>query len=446
MIATLGRPAETTVAVVSRRSKRRRSIRLALLAAVMLVITGLDYMRIASVPVWLIAEAAMGVYVVAIPARLRRLRAGMSRVGPRVVLPAVVLAVIAVVSHASLSESGAGLSRVAWLDICAIGIVLLVGTLASEYEPADIVVVVAIIAGTEALIALLQFVGFEWAWTLPSRLGGSQPDLPDAGLVFENVGRARGLHLYVHKFAAMQAMLGAFLVACTLTRRRDLGLSRKRSAFVFAATTITVMSGVVAFSRSVIVGVGLTLVVGALLGVRGASRRVRAVIVVGAGVPIVAAIFAWLNVSSGKQFYRIANFFDQGTTNDSLRLEGLREAWAAFRSAPIAGVGFDFIPTSGLAVHSVPVRILAAYGLVGFAVYAACTVGIVSLLVSARRRSPTLARRAFAAAAVCAIAAGLFDASTHSSGFLVADISKSAVIGLMLGGAAWPPVAMRSRT
>jgi O-antigen ligase len=89
-------------------------------------------------------------------------------------------------------------------------------------------------------------------------------------------------------------------------------------------------------------------------------------------------------------------------------------------------------------------RVLGSYGIVAFAAYVAVLAGLARTFWR-RVRNASEWEQVAAVAGLAALAAGLVDAFTHTSGLLMSDVAQAALLGTFLG-AAWQAPAPRRRT
>jgi hypothetical protein len=99
----------------------------------------------------------------------------------------------------------------------------------------------------------------------------------------------------------------------------------------------------------------------------------------------------------------------------------------------------------GNAVHSVPIRVLASYGLVGGLLYVVTILGMFRVLGRGWRNADP-AQRAIMVGGQCALIASLIDAGTHTSGLLWYDATQAAIFGAVIGSVARPATAAWWRT
>jgi O-antigen ligase len=115
------------------------------------------------------------------------------------------------------------------------------------------------------------------------------------------------------------------------------------------------------------------------------------------------------------------------------RLSSISIGWNAFLRSPVLGEGF-LAGSSNLmiAIHSVPVRVLASYGVIGGIFYVLVIGGLLFGFLRRIRPGESL-QRVISFGAFSVVLVAIFDASTHSSGLLFYDIAQPAVFGALLG-------------
>jgi hypothetical protein len=317
-----------------------------------------------------------------------------------------------------------------------------IGLTAATYRanPGAIALALAATATFQTTLCVLQYLGFDWAWRLWQTVQAIAPDwvkvddytlANEAEFTFDASGRVRGSHIYVHIFTAVQSTLVAALIGLTLVPPLSI-----RNAFM---TRLLVQLGAVAgvvglfltFSRSGALALVIAGGIAVFLGARSTRTLGTAVVT----VAIIIASIGNLDLSRSNQIQRlVGGQTTSASASDRMRLEQYEYAWRTFLESPL--LGESIMDSSGeeldLPIHSVPLRYLNDYGLVGLSLY-----GIVFLLLAnlflSRLRRDTGPARPWAVVGLCALAAVASDSWTHSSGFLRRDVFHAILLAALIG-------------
>jgi hypothetical protein len=419
---------------------------LAVLAASLVVAaTGFDYVWTGPVPLWLIC------FAIGAGATLARAWGGRAvldttrRLWGTVVAPWLAFLAVIVVSdvmNGALEESASG---IVLLGLLGIGAFLLTATWAMRMGSRRVVLGLAVLAAVQGALAILQFAGLEWAWRVPTEIlafspRGEQIAVAAATRGFEEVGRVRGTHLFVHKFTAAQGIVVAFLVVVSMSAALGRELSGRARRLVWAAVVVATVGSLLTFSRSTFIGLVATGL--AVVLVPGGARRQIWPFAVLVGAVALAALF--LDVGSGSHSGRLLDLSGAALTRDS-RWAVWGFAIGEFMRAPLFGVGSSVDTSSvGISIHSVPLRVLASYGMLGAVPYALCLAGVARWLWWGAR-SPQPMRRTLGRAGLAAFGVGLLDCAVHTSGFALRDIAQPVLAGLFVGQVLRPQGTSRRR-
>lgn len=414
---------------------RKSGLAALVLGLLVTVSTCLDYLWIGPIPAWLLLSvAATGA---ALGSRLvwRHLQLNALALGRLVVLPWLIFVLVAGVGDAANGSLADSISRLVLLDLAALFLMLTIATWSSLVSPKAVILIVALIASVQGLVAIAQFLDVQLAWTLPdlirhisSNANALYDVMPGQ---FDDVGRVRGLQLFVHKFSALQGMLVVFLLTVVLSGRKSIRLSRVEHWALFATLSVAGTGLLLSFSRSVVLGM-----VPALIVAIAADRRLRrpvSVVPLALSVAAAAVVAFGLDVQHAAQFTRLTEL---SAAQNEPRLAVWAYALEAFKASPLIGSGYNVgHGVLSIAIHSVPLRILASYGLFGMLPYLGVLVGIGVILVRGILRGGAQ-QATLCTAALSVGTVALIDASTHSSGLLLLDVPQPALLGMFLGQAA----------
>lgn len=308
--------------------------------------------------------------------------------------------------------------------------------------------VLCIIVIFQGIICLFQYFGSTSAWNFWRMVDGFLPELvkvnanADAAsnlFTYDAAGRVRGTHLYVHVFASVQAALTAALLGVSFSKAIWPSQSKLTHILIIVAVVLGTLSVTVTFSRSAILGVSLAL--GFLLFI-----RIRRAIV---SISITIAIFAilgLLQIQEADQYVRLFNV-DAATTVNRVRINQLMDTLRIVELSPLFGAsGLPYYaPSQEIPIHSVLLRYLHDYGLVGLISYLAVISAILFHLLK-YLRSNLQQQRDIAAVGVCIFLAAIADSWTHTSGFLRRDLVHAILFAVVYGQLSYVHFHHRSQT
>jgi O-antigen ligase len=388
-------------------------------------------------PLYLLAVGLAGLVVMTSQVLLNAIVGVVQRLAVPILLPWVLFILVSAQLSAYHGTFAEVAGRGVLLPLATMILFVMCAALAVVVRPRDLIAILGCIAILEGVVALLQFSGFDWAWRLPvtlvSALGGDPGDPYAVSGVrsFEDLGRVRGTLLFVHKFNPVQGALAAILISILL-----LGRARTRAAamvmprptpFVIAAALIAVLGMVLAFSRSTILGLGV-----AILLVMWREFRVRTLMIAILGLAVVIVGGQLLDLGEARQYGRL---FTVGGSdlNDVVRFQQYSHALETFAASPLIGQSAEQQGQETLIfslIHSVPLRLLADFGLLGFTPYLLVVFGI-GRVFWAGAKVPEARGMAMIGLAVFIVL--MLDSATHSSGLLRADEAQPAFYGVLIG-------------
>lgn len=434
-VVAQGRP----VCVPKARAARGRWGPALSLGAVAAVATGFDYVWVGPLPLWF--GATLLACAAAVVGRWQgdALHVILGRLGGRVLTPWLCLVCVMTMSDLYHGSLDASLLSVIGYGLLAIVTFVVTATCSAMTEWRRLTLILALIAAVQGTIAIAQYLGLGWAWRIPDFVlsytaRGAQEAIVSAVEDFGVVGRVRGTSIYVHKFAAFQGVLVGYLLVVVLGSGREIALGRRGALMLSAAVALAVVGAVLTFSRASLIGIVLAFTVVMILRRRRRSQRGTGLLYVAV---LVGALMAALDVGGSRHFTRLFEF-SVTDSNNQFRYEVWKLGLSEFARAPVLGVG-TVIDTSGvgIALHSVAIRMLASYGVLGFLFYVLVVVGMLRTQWAAcRSRFPGRQLVALGGLAACLV--GLVDSGTHTSGFLYCDIAQPALFGAFLGQAVKP--------
>jgi O-antigen ligase/polysaccharide polymerase Wzy-like membrane protein len=305
----------------------------------------------------------------------------------------------------------------------------MVGTWTSRVRPRTTIYLLALIGTLQGVICIAQYYQVYAAWELPNTLMQAVGARYDITLIpqvhFVDVQRVRGTTLLVHKFNPMQGMLTAFLLAVVVLNVQVKNVLKLQPLLLLAATLFTFIGMFLTFSRSTILGVTLTIVILLLH-----TRRFVTIAIIGSSIGLGYLIFQVLQLDDAAQFGRMTDFSETASTNAS-RIEQYPYAFQILANHPLIG---DPRGDSAerILLHSVLLRFLVDYGMLGVIAYLLVVFGVVRVLWTGRKHDDDCAQ-VLGLASLCSFLIALLDSWTHSSGFLVRDVNQAGMVGLFIG-------------
>ena len=411
-------------------SEKRRDVAAALLLGLTVItITSFDYIWYGPVPLWLILVGS-GLCISVFHGGHRRHSIRLiSHSFMWVILPWLLFVVIVASIDAVKGQIEDNFSKRVLLNISTLCLMVMVGTWASRVQARTVIYLLGLIGMLQGLLCVAQFYKIEVAWEFPItviKVVGARFDQGiTAETTFFELQRVRGTNLFVHKFNPMQGMLASFLLTVVVLNVQSRNSLKVLLWPMAGATLLTFIGMFLTFSRSTIIGVGVTFCI-MLVN----TRRFMTVFVIVVTLIIGYVSFQELHLGSSAELGRITDFSEKRVTNAS-RLQQYSYAFSRFGNEPVMGEpaqrgGEQFL------VHSVLLRLLMDYGVMGTLPYLLVLTGIARLLWRDRQLSGTNSH-VLALASLGSLCVGLIDGWTHSSGFLVRDVTQAGFVGLYLG-------------
>lgn len=307
---------------------------------------------------------------------------------------------------------------------------------ASYTSPTTTTLTVMFFTLLQGCVAILQFLGFTAVWDVAETMASLFPflvKLPELSvwettqLGFELYGRTRGTHFYIHVFNGIQSALVSYALFVRFHNTDPKLKSPGRTAFMTAAVLLGMTGLLLSFSRSGLLAVVLALII--TLTFRPKFDRTAKVIVGG----VVFLLFALLlNIDEVETLDRLTNFDAAASTNSS-RLEHIAAAIDSFLRNPLIGAsGVPNVRELSLPIHSVVLRFLNDYGLIGFSLYL-LILGCLSLFYLSATRAVDDTVRMWGGCGLCVVGAIIADSWFHSSGFMRRDVIHAVLLALVAG-------------
>lgn len=409
-------------------AKSRNIFSLIIFISITLVVTSFDYLWYGPFPLWLILALCCFFLILVSPQRFFTLKLFLHNYFGFVVAP--ILGFIIAVALVSVLKNNIEVtaSRHVFLNFTVLFMMIIIGSLSALVKWRALIYVIAIIASLQGCICIAQYLGIGAAWDFSASvidITGADSDVVQKELQLQNydaVGRAKGAHLYVHKFTPMQGMLTTFLVAILIISFQSGNPIQLNLSFVLFASVLAFLGMILTFSRSVFVGFLLSMFF-VFLSVRRISF-VFYFLVFGVLLLILASL---LGIQDAAQFDRLDDY-SVGRATNAARLEHLNYSLDAFFSNPLIGGGGHL---RAEVIHSTLLRVLVDYGLFGLFFYLLVLYGILRAFWLARLGCE--AKKIISIGCLGAFGVSLLDAWTHSSGFLITDVSVGAILGIFLG-------------
>jgi hypothetical protein len=390
----------------------------------LLLATALDYLWLGPLPAWLWWLGGIGLTI----AFSTRLQLALRTVLTNRWIGRIIVLWLAYVGFAVLSDLlNGGLSGsyrdTIFLNLSVLALFLVMGAASMLVTPRVVVTYLAILAGIQGLVAVLQFAGVEKAWTLADRIASLSSRLVtvDSGETMA-IGRVRGISMFVHKFNATQGVLVAWLLVVA-QGISAIPSNRFFRVFVVGITILGAIAVFMTYSRSSMLGLGAVFVV-ALVAISSGRMQFRLLLVVAV---MAGLLFGVIGFSSHREFSRLLMYAEPE------RQQGYALAIEAGMRSPLIGEG-TFVDISSLevAIHSVPLRTLGSYGLLGVFAYLGVLWAFWGLFWTTARLPGRLAR-VFGIAGIGALLVVMIDSATHTSGLLHNDVAQPALLGVFAG-------------
>lgn len=399
------------------------------LAGTLVMSTSLDYLWYGPLPAWLI----VGLAGLAVSTLLPKHRSAMGRVfryaGLSIIFPWLVFILLVSGLDATKGLIEESFSKRVLLSSSTLLLMMVTAVWASRVRPAVVVYVLAVIIAAQGIICMAQYSNIAFAWNLPETIlekSGARADKVTLyDLEFKNIGRVRGTNPLVHKFNSMQGVASVFLLAVLMLNLQFNNPLRIRMALLVPLTLCGSVGMVLTFSRSTIFGTVLALLV-ILLNI----RKVGTVLILVAASGIIYLGAEQLGIREAKQFNRVTDFSLTRATN-ATRLTQYSYALKEISENPLMGKP-EGASTDRLLVHSVILRLMTDYGLIGTLPYL-LVLSNLTLFFFRNRMKNGNHTKTLALASICSLCVGVLDAWSHSSGIMVRDVAQPAMYGTFFG-------------
>lgn len=363
-----------------------------------------------------------------------QLRAMLSRLKHAIIAPWLGLILMFAISDLYHGDLGQTFSAVIIYSCISVVAFSSASTLSSILPLRVTILILSSISILQGGIATLQYLGVDAAWEASTLFSGwAKLDATTIDLSWadraEALGRARGLHLHTHRFSGLIAPLAASLIPLAFASRRQLDISSRDFLILRFGALAGALGVFASFSRAALISLAIAIAITPLRDyTRTAGRRLSMMAATG----VFIALISYLGFTENVSFGRITSISIEDNSINS-RLAVWTLALEAFRASPLLGSG-TLIDTesTGVGVHSVPLRIFASYGIVAGVLYLLAYARLARTFLGTRqenRRSPNVLRTA----ALSALVAMFIDSATHTSGFMFYDITQSVLVGSLCG-------------
>ncbi len=390
-------------------------------------VTSFDYIWLGSFPLWLFF--GLVVFYVSMfdnQYRLRFIHIVKTIFFP-IIFPWIIFIVVVLILETANYFIAESFSNRFLLNSAALFLMVSVATWSSLVRPSSIVYIIALIVLMQGILCIAQYLGVAEARTLPdviSSLFGRKMSFYDSE-VFKDLGRVRGTNMYVHKFNVMQGILVAYIFVVLVNTKQWNNNTSKLNIILLPALAVGLIGMVLTFSRSTIIGIAITIMV-----VLATSRKNINIFYILVLAIIIVGMISVLNITERKEFNRILKLSPAQAENAN-RLEHIKYSLNIIRRSPV----FTGEPTaqfnSRVPIHSVALRILVNYGVLGFIPYILVIAGFTVQFLRGVWRGDTT--KVFALSGICAFIVAIIDGWTHSSGLLMRDICQPVLLGAFLG-------------
>ena len=185
-----------------------------ILFILLITATSLDHLWYGALPLWLIAVMIGYAHAFLSPGTRTAMLRFLSVILWPIVVPwcAFMLAVLLVDGARGVIELTA--SKRIFLNLATLGLLVIVGTMATRVRPSTFIYMLAFIGAAEGTVGIAQYLDVPNAWKAPEAVARFFGAKLDANILqtleYGDVGRVRGTNPLVHKFNAMQGVIAVF--------------------------------------------------------------------------------------------------------------------------------------------------------------------------------------------------------------------------------------------
>jgi hypothetical protein len=400
-----------------------------LLAVMIINVTTFDAMSVGSIPLWLLLPIAGAALIAQFPSLTAVSLSMFQRLEWRVVVPWIVY--VGIITIFLFTREPFDTRRII-LAAMQLAVLMVALTLSYSVAPRYTLYLIAAIAIFQGIVCVGQVLQLSWARAIPDfffSLGGnSMDDAPNAN-PYDAIRlqiRARGSLEFVHKFNPMQGMLAAIMVTFAFGGGRRLAQKfHYHRWFIVLGAIFGTLGMVLTFSRSTILGLGVTVM---LLSWR--ARGGKRFFLIATVLIVIAGVVAIFSVGGLPQLGRLLSS-DPFDAENASRTKQFLYTWQVLWTSPIFGAPMKILPGE-YPMHSVLFKIFTDFGIIGAIPYLCIIFGITTLgWRQSRSVDPAIRVTALAVLGVMSIV--LADGWTHSSGLIQTDVAQSVFLGVTLG-------------
>ncbi len=392
-------------------------------------------------PYWLLATI-LSCALFLLPKGMRAIEAIISEGGVRTIMPWMAFLAIILLRDGLDSGISSSLTDRVALNAACLMLFIVSAALAYCCDWRHVLILLGIVGLLFGLVAIGQFLGSFEMWMLPDTLSSyssrnmalenrvftsEYANLSQEG--FERVGRVRGLDLFVHKFSAYQGIIAGMMITMSVlvwqAARRHWGAM----AFAAASAIVATLGVTLTFSRAPLFGIVFSLSLVIIL-TRSLQNRLPLIGMAVFGVVLLLGVLG-LELWQADQFGRIFEL-DMRSGADAGRLVTWLYSLQLFLDNPLIGAGSTAMASAELVTHSVPLRVLGDFGLLGIAPYLLVWWSLFRVALQAMRMSHPDSF-VIGLVVLSGLLVAVFDNLTHSSGLLQRDTSQSAILGIGFG-------------
>lgn len=391
--------------------------------------TSFDYIWLGALPAWLVVSLiGLSFGLIFSSSQRKAFSESLKVIRLPVLLPIIIFMMIALAIDFARGNLEESFSKRFLLNASVIVAMVSAATWGLMIKRSYIVNLFAIIVLAQGLVCVAQYLGSLEAWDLANKvaavMGKIDPDEAPS-VTFAQVHRVKGTNLFIHKFTPMQGMLVTFLTVVAVMNFQYKNPLRLKNLFIFIAIIIGLIGMALTFSRSVFLGFSISVML-----VVFSMRNIKALAAI---VMLTLGLFiaeSYVNIESGKQFSRLTDTSMSRATNSS-RLVHFKYAMSVFEDSPLVGAAPS--KNNHVLVHSLPLRILVEYGIVGLMPYLLVLFGLYRKFKNGSGKDNVVELRVLSKASTYALLIAIIDGWTHSSGFLIRDITQGVLFGVFIG-------------
>ncbi len=282
----------------------------------------------------------------------------------------------------------------------------------------------------QSIVAIFQAMGNKFAWSIPDILNFASKGVETKYTIEgkeEFGGRVRGLSTFIHIFSPLIASASIFFFI--LVRERIILFTKKEKIFYNIIAGVSLLAMVLTFSRSVIISGGGIIFISLFFSKATGWAKFRNIVLLIFTLVVVVVVVTNEKIEA---YNRITDFGSQ-YNSDQRRFGSYYYAGQLISQNLFFGVSSFGTEDFEVAIHSVPLKTMAAYGVVGFLFYLVTIVSFIGKIVKGITQNRNSALKKYSLIVGCWLFVCLVDSTFHTSGILSKNIYEMGIAGALLG-------------